>query len=200
MDSPAVDQLAPLKKIFADALKKFQPRTVAILGCATGNGIDAVDFEKVEKLYALDINASFLDILAVRYSRHRSKIETIVCDLDTDEPSLENIDLAFAALIFEYVDTETVMAKIAKWLSQNGLLVVVLQLPCEEIPEVTPSPYKSLEKLSSIMQLANPEEIIAIARANGLTLFDRKTHKLRSGKEFCSYFFAAGPIGKTVRP
>jgi SAM-dependent methyltransferase len=200
MDSPAVDQLAPLKKIFAGALKKFQPRTVAILGCATGNGIDAVDFEKIYKLYALDINPDFLEIMKKRYSRNLSQIETIACDLDRDQPGLSNIDLVFAALIFEYVDAQIVMEKIAKWLAPNGVVVVVLQCPCKDISEITPSSFKSLEKLAPIMKLVDSKQLISIAKTNRMTLLQQKIHKLKSGKQFCSYFFSTGPIGKTTRP
>lgn len=184
---PEVDQFAPLGEIFSTALEKFRPQRAAILGCATGNGIGAVDFEKIEKLYALDINPDFIEILKKRYSKDISKIQPITCDLDADDPKLSNIDMIYAALIFEYVDPEALMEKIARWLSPEGFLVAVLQLPCKDIPEISPSPFRSLEKLSSIMNLVKPEEICALAIEQGMRLVDYDLVKLRSGKEFCSF-------------
>lgn len=191
MALPEVDQSAPLGRIFSEALIRSAAKKIALLGCATGNGIEAVDFDKIDRLYALDINAGFLDILKTRYSENISKIEAIACDLDRDDPELSGIDLVFAALIFEYVDTEAVMEKVARWLKPGGVIFVVLQLPCEDIPEISPSPFKSLEKLSSIMKLACPEEIGSLAVARGLEPLGRKVHRLRSGKEFCEMAFRA---------
>lgn len=194
MDLPEVDQFAPLRSIFAESLRNFAPGKVAIPGCATGNGIEAVDFKSVEKLYALDINPEFLKILKGRFSGDSARIETIECDLDREDPGLSGIDLVFAALIFEYVDPAAVMKKISRWLSHDGVLVAVLQMPCEDIPEISPSPFRELEKLSSIMKLVDPEEILSLARSNGLSLHGRKRRKLRSGKEFCEMVFRAdGP-------
>lgn len=189
MALPEVDQSAPLSRIFGEALAEFAPKKIALLGCATGNGIEAVDFGKTDKLYALDINPKFLDILKRRYSDKASKIEAIACDLDRDDPALSGIDLVFAALIFEYVDAGTLMVKIARWLNPEGVLVVVLQLPCEDIPEITPSPFKNLEKLSSVMKLVIPDEISALAVARGLEPVGKKVRRLRSGKEFCEMTF-----------
>lgn len=189
MNLPEVDQLSPLRAIFKTALDKYRPKRIAILGCATGNGIEEIDFTKIEKLYALDINSDYLAILKERHSRDLSKIETISCDLDRDDPVLTNIDLVYAALIFEYVDAETVIEKIAGWLRPGGVLVTVVQLPCETIPEISPSSYKSLEALSSIMKLADPEEISRQAQARGMEPSERKIWKLRSGKEFCEKCF-----------
>jgi ubiquinone/menaquinone biosynthesis C-methylase UbiE len=191
MALPEVDQSAPLGRIFGEALIRSAAKKIALLGSATGNGIEAVDFDKIDKLYALDINPDFLDILKTRFSLNISKIEAIACDLDRDDPELSGIDLVFAALIFEYVDTEAVIEKVARWLKPEGVLVVVLQLPCKDIPEISPSPFKNLEKLSSIMKLVVPDDFSAMAVARGLEPLGKKVHRLRSGKEFCEMAFRA---------
>ncbi len=82
MALPEVDQSAPLGRIFGEALIRSAAKKIALLGSATGNGIEAVDFDKIDKLYALDINPDFLDILKTRFSLNISKIEAIACDLD----------------------------------------------------------------------------------------------------------------------
>ena len=192
MALPEVDQSSPLNLIFSEAVTRFEPGKVAILGCATGNGIGSVDFEKIDKLFALDINPDFLDILRTRFSGNLSKIEAIACDLDRDDPGLSGIDLVFAALIFEYVDVGTVIEKIARWLAPKGVLVAVLQLPCESIPEISPSPFRSLEKLSSIMKLVGPDDVAEKAGSRGLELVESRTRRLSSGKEFFEMIFRAG--------
>lgn len=184
MGSPNVDQLYPLRKIFRNALKKYPHKRLAVLGCATGNGFEEIDFKKVEKVFAIDINPKYLHILIERFKKNDPKIETIECDLNATDISLEEIDLIYAALIFEYVDIKIALKKISKWLRKGSILVSVLQLPCENIPEVTPSPYKSLEKLSSIMKLVSPEDLIEEAIKNNLSLISSQIHPLKSGKKF----------------
>jgi len=189
MKLPEVHQLEPLREIFKKALEKYGPRRIAILGCATGNGIEAVEFSKLEKLYALDINPGYLEILRKRHAANLSKIETMECDLNTDGPDLSGIHLIFAALIFEYVDVKIVTEKIARWLAPGGILVAVLQLPCEKIPEISPSPYKSIGKLATLMKLVAPEEMEGLAAENGLGFQGKRTRKLDSGKEFLELSF-----------
>ncbi len=189
MNLPEVDQLSQLRAIFKTALDKYRPKRIAILGCATGNGIEEIDFSRTEKLYALDINSDYLAILKERHSRDLSKIETIACNLDADDLELADIDLIFAALIFEYVDTGVLIGKISKWLNPGGALEAVLQLPCEDIPEISPSPYKSLEKLSTFMKLVPPEKIKMLALERGLKMLESEKVVLKSGKEFCCMGF-----------
>ncbi len=59
-------------------------------------------------------------------------------------------------------------------------------------PGTFPSPFKSLEKLSSIMKLVDPDEIAAKAGSRGLELVDRGAPRLSSGKVFFKMIFRAG--------
>ncbi|MCX7829862.1 MAG: hypothetical protein N2445_02210 [Acidobacteria bacterium] len=119
-----------------------------------------------------------------RYKKNISKIETIKCDLNSERVSLKEVDLIYGALIFEYVEIKRALKNISKWLKREGVLVSVLQLPCKEIPEVTTSQFKSLEKLSSIMKLVEPQNLIEEAKKNNLFLDFSLTHPLKSGKKF----------------
>lgn len=184
MGSPDIDQLKPLRKIFSTALKDFCPKRIALLGCSTGNGLEEIDYKKIEKVYALDINNEYLEILKKRHSKNLTKIETVVCDLNSPRIFLERIDLVYAALIFEYIDFKKSLKIISQWVKSGGILIAVLQLPCANIPEVTPSPFKSLEKLSSIMKLVKPEYFISAAESNSFCLISSKIHSLKSGKQF----------------
>lgn len=184
MGNKNVDQLIPLRRIFSKALKDYSPERIAILGCATGNGIEEIDFETVQKVFAIDINPKYLKILRERNQQNLSKIETIECDLDHCEISLEKIDFIYASLIFEYVNIKKVLKNISKWIKEEGVLLCVLQLPCETVPEVTPSPFRSLEKLSPIMKLVDKNDFINEAHLNNLQLILERTHALKSGKQF----------------
>lgn len=62
--------------------------------------------------------------------------------------------------------------------------MAVIQILCKGIPEVTPTKYKSLEKLSSIMSLVSIEDFIYKASLNNLLFLSQKIHPLKSGKEF----------------
>lgn len=88
------------------------------------------------------------------------------------------------ALVLEYVDPDVVLAKIARWLSPNGVLVVVLQLHSPEAKAVTETGYDSLKLLEPLMKLHEPDDIRQRAIAVGLLESASQIECLESGKQF----------------
>jgi SAM-dependent methyltransferase len=167
MALPHVGQAQLLSDIFAAALHKHSPRSVAILGCAGGNGLDRVDLKTTERIVCLDINSEYIEQVRARFGHRMPMLEAIVGDLQADNLSFPAVELIFAGLVFEYVDVDGVLAKIRPRLSENGVLVTVVQLASSSIPKVTPSPFASLNKLSSTMRLVNPEYLRRLAAMRG---------------------------------
>jgi|GEM_PF-4563136 len=65
----------------------------------------------------------------------------------------------------------------------GGVLTAVLQLP-SEMPNVTPSPYRSLESLSSILRLIPPETFAGHAEEVGFSLLTSEVVAAKGGKQF----------------
>lgn len=184
MEMPNVGQAQLLSDVFAGALDKYAPRSVAILGCAGGNGLDRVSSKVTDRVVAVDLNPNYVQQVRTRFDHRMSMLELFVGDIQTEEFAFAPVELVFAGLLFEYVDTEAVLAKIRAMLWPGGTLLTVVQLPSTAIPEITPSSFASLSALSSVMRLVPPTLIRQLATAHGYREIEAQTVVAAGGKEF----------------
>lgn len=183
MGNPDVDQLSFLSVQFKEALERHICDSIALPGCATGNGLEHVKKDRTRRITAIDINPEYLEILGKRYGDHVQGLEVVQADLETCKLEKEAYSLIFAGLIFEYLVPEVLLGKIAQWLRRDGVLVAILQMPTEG-PSVTDTPYTSLKSLNTIMNLVNPERFKGIAADAGLSAMEEKVTTLETGKSF----------------
>jgi SAM-dependent methyltransferase len=167
MALPYVAQAQLLSDVFAGALEVFTPRSVAVLGCAGGNGFERISPLITDRLVGVDLNPEYILEVQRRFGDRIPALELFVGDIQKDEFNFLPVELVFASLLFEYVDVGAALARIHSMLTANGRLVTVLQLPNSSIPEVTPSPYKSLSALSPVMQLVSPDLLERLAAGQG---------------------------------
>ncbi|MHB1356460.1 MAG: DUF454 family protein [Anaerolineae bacterium] len=184
MSDPHIDQQQFLATTFKETLERHDSTSIALLGCATGNGLEYVNSDVTRKLTAVDVNPQYLEILRYRYERCVSGLEVVEADLDACVLESSTYTLIFAGLIFEYVDPRMLLPKIAGWLCPDGVMVAVLQLPAEGLPEVSESRYTSLKALKPIMKLVSPEEFKLVALEAGLCEVKARVVTLESGKAF----------------
>ena len=184
MGSPAVAQLQMLADIFAGAVDKYDTDSVALLGCATGNGLESVTGGVARRVTAIDINPGYLAILRERFGGSIEGLETIEADIESYELEESAYSLVFAGLLFEYVDPEPLLQKIAGWLRPGGVLVSVLQMSLAGSEKVSDTPYVTLKQLESSMNLVRPCQFRAMACCAGLTEIETSTDTLESGKTF----------------
>ena len=97
--------------------------------------------------------------------------------------------MIYAGLVFEYVDLKPAISNMSKFLNKNGKLAVILQQPNENIPEVTPSKYKSLEKLSELFRFVSPIEFSKLCEDYNIKLISQNETELKSGKKFTELIF-----------
>lgn len=194
MSAPNVVQLQMLNKIFADVLNEFNSKSIAVLGCTTGNGFEHLIDRKIERIVGVDINPDYISICKKRFEKSLPKLELVCVDLNEAEFPVSSFDLIHAALVFEYVDVELLILKISRWLKPKGILSVVLQLPSETSAPVSETPYQSLKLLSPIIKLVDPGQFKKTAQKNGLE--DIKNHevKLESGKIFSIIIFRQNKV------
>jgi ubiquinone/menaquinone biosynthesis C-methylase UbiE len=184
MNSPDVNQLRFLSNVFKMILSSYHPTSILVVGCATGNGFEHINFDTTERVVAIDINLEYLNILRKRYSKYLNKIELICNDVNDCKFEPNTFDLIHCALLFEYVNPAKTVRNITKWLSSNGVLTVVLQLPDKTSKPVSDTPFNSLKRLDKIMHLVNPQEFNQIALSNYLTQVSEEITQLKSAKEF----------------
>ncbi|MCC6223821.1 MAG: class I SAM-dependent methyltransferase [Thermoleophilia bacterium] len=191
MTLPAVGQAELLADRFAAALAEHRPLSVAVLGCAGGNGFDRVAGTTVRRLVGIDLNPAYLAEAERRYRPHVPGLELHVRDLEEPLLEIEPVDLVYAALVFEYLDPGRAWAGLRHLCRPGGAVEVVLQLPGRQAT-VTPSPYPSLRRLEGFLRLVEPGELAAAVAGGGFQLVRTVTIELPSGKSFAAQTFRAG--------
>ena len=184
MSSPEVDQLSFLSRAFGAALNRYPCGAVALLGCATGNGLEHVDPLQTKTLTAVDINPDYLEITNGRFGGALPCLETIAGDLATCSLPDDTYDQVFAGLLFEYVRPETLLPRISRWLKSDGVLVTILQLPVTSSGMVSHTRFKSLDRLNSVMALVVPADFERKAAGADLRKLEDTVQTLKSGKSF----------------
>lgn len=184
MSAPNVDQLQMLNKIFSDVINEFQSKSIAVLGCTTGNGFEHMIKKNIERIVGVDINPEYLSICNERFEKKLPQLELVCADLKDVEFPDSSFNLIHAALVFEYVEYELLLSKISLWLKAKGILSVVLQLPSETSAPVSETDYQSLKILNPILKIIDPDEFSNKTVKNGLNEIQHNIIKLQSGKSF----------------
>lgn len=186
MASPAVAQAPMIAGAFAELLGANRPRSVAVIGCAGGNGFERIDRTQTARVVGVDINAAFLAEARRRFDGAFDELELICGDVaaDPDPLAFAPVDLIFAALMFEYVDPRVVMPRLAARLKAGGRFAVLLQLPAVGMPAITPTSGARLAALAPLLRLMAPDTIKDAAVAAGLTSSGSLQINLPTGKNF----------------
>jgi SAM-dependent methyltransferase len=184
MGSPGVGQLQFLSRVFGELLAESDPASLAVLGCATGNGFAHVRPERVRRLVGLDINCEYIEVCRERYAARIPGLELVCADLASFELEPASMDLVHAALFLEYVDPAAVLEKASRWLRPRGLLSVVLQRPSAKSGTVSETGYTSLKILEPVINLVAPEDLAGLAGQYGFLEVRSKNVTLESGKSF----------------
>jgi hypothetical protein len=190
MSLPSVGQT----KMLADQLERLvgrhRPASIALMGCAGGNGLERIP-TSVERIVAVDINDHYVAAARKRFADRLANLDLRCADVQSESLQFEPVELIYAALIFEYVDVAATLATLRRNIRCGGTLVALLQLPHTQQQAVSPSPYKSLDKLASALTLVEPDELRAQANAAGFKIGYSETITLPSGKQFLLHAFAA---------
>ena len=104
MSSAAVRQQELLSDLFATALERRRPASVALLGIAGGNGLERIDSGVsgvTKRIVGLDLNPLYLDEVRNRYAG-KCNLELCCVDLAEQCVELESVELVHAALVFEH--------------------------------------------------------------------------------------------------
>jgi SAM-dependent methyltransferase len=185
MSLPAVGQAQMIAEQFDRALERWAPKSVAVIGCAGGNGLDKIAARTVERVVAVDVNPDYIERTRARHAQRLQGLELVCADVQSESLIYEPVDLTYAALLFEYVDVLFTLKTLKRNSRPNAVLTTILQLPHLTIHAVSPSPYKSLGNLASAMTLVAPETLRRAAAHLGFAAADSTIIELSSGKRFC---------------
>jgi hypothetical protein len=191
MTLPHVRQAQLLSSILGSALETYTPRSIALLGCAGGNGLEQLEGWELGRVVAVDINPRYVERVGARWRSRIAGLDLVVGNVEKDDLHIAPVDLVFAGLLLEYLDIAAALPRIRSMVSLGGTLISVLQSASAVTPEITPSPFSSLSALSSIMQLVPPDRLKALAENHGFREIDVRTVQAEGGKNFVVQSFRA---------
>jgi len=184
MAHPAVGQATLLARVFAASVARFRPARILVPGCATGNGLECLRGRPVARITAVDLQPGYLDLARRRHATALPALELVLADLEDWEPEPAAYDLAYCALVLEYLAWEPFVARLARALAPGGTALVLLQLPAAGRGTVSDTPYASLRTLEPVLRLVDPDRLRHLAPSLGLAPLKERTHALPSGKAF----------------
>lgn len=190
MNSSEVQQLSVLSDLFAEAMGRCRPSSVAVLGIAGGNGLNHIDGRTTTRVVGMDINPQYLEVVRARYS-HLPGLELHCADLSEKRVELEPVQLVHAALIFEHAGTDYCLENAISLLVPGGSLSVVLQLPTESGLTVGASPFPAIQRLKSHVSLIRSAWFRKSLEGRGFRLIYQTTRALPAGKGFWMGIFCA---------
>ncbi len=184
MAMPAVGQAAMLAQELRRAVECTRPDSLALVGCAGGNGLAELVEYTLKRVVCVDVNPAYLQTLEARYGAKLRNLECHCCELEQFR-SQEPVDLVFAGLVFEYTQLDQALDSVSRLLRHGGSLYALVQMPAEGIATVTPSPYASaLMVVEELFRYVPPRSMIATAAQHNLTPVEQKSITLGSGKSF----------------
>ncbi len=184
MGPRGADQLAPLSAAFGQVYRMVRPARLALLGCATGNGLEHVDPSLTLRVVGVDLNIQYVAMTRQRFRSLGARLELYCGDVLSVALEPNAFDLVHAALLFEYVHPLSVAPRVAEWLAPGGVCSTILQLPGGDGP-VSPSPFlQSLRRLESVMRLVPPSELAHAFERQGLRRAGAWEVPLKGGKRF----------------
>jgi len=181
MRSDEVRQLDALSELFAAALERCQPASVAILGVGGGNGLDRIDTRVTRRVVGLDLNPRYLDETRKRYGG-TCNLSLHCVDLEEEQVELEPVQLVHAALVFEHAGTDRCLENAVSLVDTGGTLCAVLQLPGPAEQETGRSNFSSMLTLKGNFALVDPVGLRSRLARAGLRMRDEVLRPVSAGK------------------
>jgi len=186
-----VAQAQLLTDVLAEVLREYSPRSIAVVGCAGGNGFQKIDPQITPRVVGIDINPDYIAQTRIRFDGRIPTLELCVGDIQTDKEVFSPVDVVFAALVFEYVDVAAALKTIRSMLNPGGILVSLVQLPSAEAGTVTPSRFSSVQALAKCMRLVSPQVLKELAESRGFESTRSRVIDSLRGKQFHIQSFRA---------
>jgi threonine dehydrogenase-like Zn-dependent dehydrogenase len=183
MSSAEVRQLDALSELFAAALERCRPASVAVLGVAGGNGLDRIDRSVTKRVVGLDLNPHYLQEVRNRYGG-TCNLDLHCVDLAEQHVELEPVQLVHAALVFEHAGVGRCLENAVALVDPGGALSAVLQLPSEVEQVVGPSKFPSMQSLKRHFSLVEPSWLRRELVNRGFRVIHEAQRPVPAGKRF----------------
>ncbi|MDE5716227.1 MAG: class I SAM-dependent methyltransferase [Lachnospiraceae bacterium] len=138
MKLDSVRQLQAMNGMMQGQFDAYPVSSVMILGIAGGNGLEHIRKEKFERVYGIDVNASYLKEVIRRYPDLDGVLECMCIDLRNRVDELPEADMVIANLLVEYIGYECFQKVIQKVTPKYVSCIIQINM---EDSWVSDSPY-----------------------------------------------------------
>lgn len=183
----SVMQLQAMNEMMKGQFDAYPVSSVVILGIAGGNGLEHIRKDKFEKVYGIDINASYLEEVIFRYPDLDGMLECCCIDLIKETDKLPKADMVIANLLIEYIGYECFQKAIRQ--TKPKYVSCIIQINTEE-SWVSDSPY--LHVFDGLEQVHHQMEEKALEKAMleiGYYSIKMLEHMLPNGKKLVQMDF-----------
>jgi len=189
MQHESVGQLYLLNNLTKKYLKKLSPEIVMFLGIAGGNGLEHIDNNITSQVFGIDINQNYLDETEKRFKNKIPNLNLLNIDISSGKTEkLAKANLIWAALIFEYVETETCFEFINNNIQENGYLVVTIQ-ENNGVSSVSQTGIETIKSAGQIFRLIDTNDLLSFADKFGFVKTDFEENILPNKKSLKTYTF-----------
>jgi len=189
MQHASVGQLQLLNDLTKKYLEKLNPEKAIFLGVAGGNGLEHIDNKVTKEVFGIDINQDFLDETAKRYKNQIIKLSLLNIDISSSKSEkLAKANFIWAALIFEYVETDICFEFINNNIKENGYLVVTIQ-ENNGVTSVSQTGIETIKSAGKIFRIVSESELLTSADKFGLCKIDFEENILPNKKSLKTYTF-----------
>ena len=139
MSLDSVKQLQTMNAIMKEQFEDYPVDTAMALGIAGGNGLEHVRTEKYSKVYGVDINKDYLNVVSKRYKNLSGVLECLQIDLINEKGKIPKSQLVIANLLIEYIGYQVFQDAILKM--KPEYVSCVIQINKDVHNWVSDSPY-----------------------------------------------------------
>lgn len=182
MSFETVGQLQRLNSMMKAQFNKYPLSSVMIFGAAGGNGLEHIDPDKIQKVYAVDINPDYLEQCKARHAALNGILECICLDLTDSNIILPRCELIIADLLIEYIGCRAFKNAVKK--IKPTYVSCIIQADGENDGFVSNSPYlHAFDPLDSVHRQIRAEELKTTMEEAGYRPLCGEEQTLPNGKK-----------------
>src|ERR1700693_5946808 len=95
MSLPAVGQAQMIAEQLDRALERWSPTSIAVIGCAGGNGLDKISGRTVERVVAVDVNPDYIERARARHAQRLQHLELVCANVESESLIYDPVDLTY---------------------------------------------------------------------------------------------------------
>jgi SAM-dependent methyltransferase len=84
MSLPEVGQAQMIAEQLDCSLERWAPASIAVVGCAGGNGLDTIARRTVERVVAVDVNPDYIERTRARHAHQLQGLELVCADVQSE--------------------------------------------------------------------------------------------------------------------